>query len=322
MIPRKSACQLGESEVSLRDFLYALPKAELHLHLEGSVEPESLQELDPSLSLDAIRAKLHYTSFAGFLKAYVWVTRKLNCPEAYALATRRLLEKLMAQNVRYAEITLSVGVILWKQENVERIFDAVTSEAARFADIEIGWIFDAIRQFGISEAARVFEIAKECRDEGVLAIGIGGDEERGPAVWFEQLYRESREAGLGLTCHAGESTGADSVWQAVRIGAQRIGHGIAAVDDPKLIHLLRERDIPLEVCPSSNVCTGVVPSIEEHPLRRLWDSGVPIVLGTDDPALFSTDLIREYTLAAEVFGFSRNELSQLAANSLRYRFKR
>jgi aminodeoxyfutalosine deaminase len=322
MIPRKSACQLGESEVSLRDFLYALPKAELHLHLEGSVEPESIQELDPSLSLDAIRAKLHYTSFAGFLKAYVWVTRKLNCPEAYALATRRLLEKLMAQNVRYAEITLSVGVILWKQENVERIFDAVTSEAARFADIEIGWIFDAIRQFGISEAARVFEIAKECRDEGVLAIGIGGDEERGPAVWFEQLYRESREAGLGLTCHAGESTGADSVWQAVRIGAQRIGHGIAAVDDPKLIHLLRERDIPLEVCPSSNVCTGVVPSIEEHPLRRLWDSGVPIVLGTDDPALFSTDLIREYTLAAEVFGFTRNELSQLAANSLRYRFKR
>lgn len=322
MIPRKSACQRGESEVSLRDFLYALPKAELHLHLEGSVEPESIQELDPSLSLDAIRAKLHYTSFAGFLKAYVWVTRKLNCPEAYALATRRLLEKLMAQNVRYAEITLSVGVILWKQENVERIFDAVTSEAARFADIEIGWIFDAIRQFGISEAARVFEIAKECRDEGVLAIGIGGDEERGPAVWFEQLYRESREAGLGLTCHAGESTGADSVWQAVRIGAQRIGHGIAAVDDPKLIHLLRERDIPLEVCPSSNVCTGVVPSIEEHPLRRLWDSGVPIVLGTDDPALFSTDLIREYTLAAEVFGFTRNELSQLAANSLRYRFKR
>jgi aminodeoxyfutalosine deaminase len=322
MIPRKSACQLGESEVSLRDFLYALTKTELHLHLEGSVEPESIQELDPSLSLDAIRAKLHYTSFAGFLKAYVWVTRKLNCPEAYALATRRLLEKLMAQNVRYAEITLSVGVILWKQENVERIFDAVTSEAARFADIEIGWIFDAIRQFGISEAARVFEIAKECREEGVLAIGIGGDEERGPAVWFEQLYRESREAGLGLTCHAGESTGADSVWQAVRIGAQRIGHGIAAVDDPKLIHLLRERDIPLEVCPSSNVCTGVVPSIEEHPLRRLWDSGVPIVLGTDDPALFSTDLIREYTLAAEVFGFSRNELSQLAANSLRYRFKR
>jgi aminodeoxyfutalosine deaminase len=322
MIPRKSACQLGESEVSLRDFLYALTKTELHLHLEGSVEPESIQELDPSLSLDAIRAKLHYTSFAGFLKAYVWVTRKLNCPEAYALATRRLLEKLMAQNVQYAEITLSVGVILWKQEKVERIFDAVTSEAARFADIEIGWIFDAIRQFGISEAARVFEIAKECRDEGVLAIGIGGDEERGPAVWFEQLYRESREAGLGLTCHAGESTGADSVWQAVRIGAQRIGHGIAAVDDPKLIHLLRERDIPLEVCPSSNVCTGVVPSIEEHPLRRLWDSGVPIVLGTDDPALFSTDLIREYTLAAEVFGFSRNELSQLAANSLRYRFKR
>ena len=297
-----------------------LSKASLHVHLEGSIWPETLLEIDPALTAEEIHANMPRGSFAAFIESYIWLTRRLHTPEHYALATRHLLDRLAADGVRYAEITLSAGVILWRKQDLAAIYDAIWEESRR-APFPVYWIPDATRQFGVEAAMEVARFAVERRDRGAVAFGIGGDEARGPAELFVDVYRFCRENGLHLTCHAGETVGPESVRAALAIGAERIGHGIAAVKDQALLAELRERDVPLEICPTSNVCTGAVQSLDVHPLRRLWDAGVPIVLDSDDPALFDTSIGREYEIAATRFGFSEAELRQLAANSFRYAFR-
>ena len=299
----------------------AWPKAELHLHLEGSVEPETMQALDPSLSVEAVRAMYLFHGFQGFIQAYKWVVERLRAPGDYAHITRALMRRLAAENVQYVEITLSAGVVLWKAQEFAPVYAAVRQAAAEFP-IEVHWILDAVRHFGVEHAMQVAKLAAERVNDGVVAFGIGGDEERGPAAWFGEVFRFAKAAGLRLTAHAGETVGAESVWAALEIGAERIGHGIRAVEDPALLRHLRDGGIPLEVCITSNVATGAVESMEAHPVRRLFDAGVPITLNTDDPAMFATTLSGEYELAARQFGFSEAELRGIAENGFRYGFRR
>jgi aminodeoxyfutalosine deaminase len=301
------------------DFLLEMPKAELHLHLEGSVEPETLHELDPATPVEEFRSLYEYADFEAFLRAFGAVGKRLRGPRDYALITRRLLERLAAQNVRYAEIIVAAGVVVWKGQEFAPVFDAIR-DAAEGSTVRVRWILDAVRQFGVEHVRKVAELAAERVGEGVIAFGIGGSEERGPAEWFTEAFAFARDSGLHLTAHAGESMGPESVWAALDLGAERIGHGVAAARDPALMRELRERDIPLEVCPTSNLVTGVVKRIEDHPLRTLFDAGVPIVLNSDDPAMFRCSLVDEYRLAARVFGFSEAELRAIAANGFRYAF--
>jgi aminodeoxyfutalosine deaminase len=305
----------------MHSYYYKVPgakcvKAELHVHLEGSIEAGTLLAIDPSLSREEIDA--HYTcrTFDEFIQGYIWVNRKIEKPEHYALATRHLLERLAAQDVTYAEITLSAGMILWKGQDLPAIYDAIWRESQR-SSVKTFWIPDAVRNLGPEAAVPVAKFAVERRGDGVIAFGLGGDEARGPADLFCDVFAYARDGGLHLVCHAGETTGPESVWAALAIGAERIGHGIAAARDPALLAKLRESNVPLEVCISSNVCTGVIASLQDHPVRKIYDAGVPIVLNTDDPAFFHTTLTREYEIAERLFGLPPGPL---AAAGFRYAF--
>ena len=291
-------------------------RAQLHIHLEGSLQPETLREIEPSLTLEEIRESHTYSDFAGFIQSFIWVNRKLKSPSDYAIAARRLFEQMSAEEVSYAEVTLSAGVVLWKQQDLAAVFDAVANEGARSA-VRVRWILDATRQWGAQAARPLFDFAAEHRGDGVIAIGLGGIEEQGPATWFKDEYQKARDQGLHLVCHAGETTTAQSVWDALEIGAERIGHGIRAAEDPELMRVLRERNIPLEVCITSNVRTGAVASLEEHPVAKLHAAGVPIILDTDDPAIFGCTLDGEYALARDRFHLP---VEDLARNSFKYAF--
>jgi adenosine deaminase/aminodeoxyfutalosine deaminase len=318
----------------LESFIRQLPKAELHLHLEGSVQPQTLLELSRSKGRleketrdwisERAGQRYRYKSFQDFLQAFKLVTLLLETPSDYAVATTRLIERLAKQNVKYAEVIFAAGVVLWKKQPLEAIFESAAS-AARAAQkvfgVRVQWIFDAIRHFGVEHTREVLRWAKRLRSQGIVALGIGGDETRGPAELFRDVFREAREMSLHVVAHAGEACGPESVRQAVEaLGAERIGHGLTAARDPAVLALLRERRIPLEVCPSSNVATGLLARLEDHPLPRFLEAGVVVTLNSDDPAMFGTDLVNEYSLAAKTFGLTAAQILHVAQNATRAAF--
>ncbi|MGB9233365.1 MAG: adenosine deaminase [Terriglobales bacterium] len=309
-------------------FLLALPKAELHLHLEGSIAPATLLELRQrhgmeGATLAEVEQLYSFANFAGFLVAFKDVTAHLRTSDDYELIVYRLMEWLKAQNVLHAEVTVSVGVCLWRKQDFPAIFESLErgrQRGERDFGISLAWIFDAIRQFGAEKAQSVLDLAIQFRDRNVVAFGIGGDELKGPPELFPEVFARAADQGLHLVAHAGESAGPESIWGALNLKAERIGHGLTAGRDPELMEELAERQIPVEVCVTSNLRTGCCAELAQHPVRRYFDEGLMLTLNSDDPAMFRTSLVEEYRLVQEHFGFTDDHLRELARNSFEASF--
>jgi aminodeoxyfutalosine deaminase len=308
-------------------FVASLPKADLHLHLEGSIDPSTLLELRKRHGREGTLAEMEqlyrYRDFPGFLQAFKTVTEDLKTAEDYELITYQLMKKLKAENVLHAEVCVSVGICLYRKQDFAALFEGLErgrDRGQREFGISLLWIFDAVRQFGAEAARSVFELAASYRDRHVVGIGIGGDEQKAPPELFREVYAYASESGLRLTAHAGEYAGAESIWGALNLRAERIGHGLTAAQDPELVEELATRQIPVEVCLTSNLRTGCCTSLAEHPVRNYFDQGVMITLNTDDPAMFGTSLTREYQLAQQSFAFTDEHLRELARNSFEASF--
>lgn len=312
----------------------SLPKAELHLHLEGSIQPPTVCTLTARHSVETseeeVRSRYAYRDFPEFIEAFKWVTSFLRDPQDYALILRDLADHLLTQGVVYAEVTLSVGVMLLRKQRPEANFEALLRATESYASrgLRINWVFDAARQFGARAANEVLESAKRCASRSIVAFGIGGDETSVPTQEFRPVYEKAANLGLHRLMHAGEVGGPEKIREAIELlGVERIGHGIAAINDPELMDLLAEGKIPLEVCPASNLRTGAIDrqlkrqgvSIEEHPLPRFFRHGIPVVLSTDDPAMFHTTLRQEYENAARM-GLTEDELACIVQMAFEHAF--
>jgi aminodeoxyfutalosine deaminase len=310
-------------------FIQSLPKAELHLHLEGSIGPDELAELielhgGGPADRERLAQLYRHKDFTAFLDAFKRVTHWLRTPEDYELITYRLMQKLKAENVLHSEVYVSVGVIHFRNRDFHAIFEALEhgrQRGERDFGVSLYWIFDAVRHFGVEAAEKVFNQAIELRDRNVVGIGIGGDERLAAPELFRDLYARAKDHGLRLTAHAGESSGPRSILGALdALKAERIGHGLTAYQDCELMARLAEAQVPIEICLTSNLRTGCCAAAQAHPLKTYYDLGLMVTLNTDDPAMFETNLSREYQVAQEVFGFTDAQLRELAMNSFRASF--
>jgi len=313
--------------VSLAD----IPKADIHLHLEGAIRPATVIDLArendvdfPYRDVEALEKALEFEDFLRFLAMFQAVNRCLAKPADFERIARELVEDLHAQGVCYAEVRYAPMHPMRREMRFEDVTAAVVEglrQGSQQTRLPVALICGLTRQWdGCLEATR---LAIEWAGRGIDGIDIGGDEAGFPAEGFVDVYRAARAGGLQLTAHAGEAAGPESVWAAVRLlGVKRIGHGIRSIEDEALVAFLRNEDVTLEVCPTSNVKTGVVASLAEHPLRRLYDAGVRVTVNSDDPAMFQTSTSQEYEVASRELGFSPAELRQLTRNAIEAGFCR
>ena len=309
---------------NLDSFIAGLPKAELHVHHVGSASPRIVAELaarhegaspvpaDPALLANYFT----FTDFGHFIEVYLSVVDLIRDAEDIWTLTYEIARELAAQRVRYAELTLTPFSSIRRGIAAEAYCEAVEDARRRAATdhgVQLTWCFDIPGEAGLDAADVTLDVALRQRPDGLVSFGLGGPEQGVGREQFAPHFAAAKAAGLHSVPHAGESTGPETVWDALtHLGAERIGHGIAAAQDPRLMEHLRDRQIPLEVCPTSNVCTRSVPSLAEHPLPILVAAGVPVSINSDDPPMFSTTLNHEYAVAADLLGLDAQGVAGLA----------
>jgi adenosine deaminase len=314
--------------VNQSEHIERMPKTELHVHLEGAIQPRTLLQLAErnGVSLPAkdeigLRDFYRYRDFDHFIEIYFTITSCLRTPDDYRLIAYQFGEECARQNIRYAEPTFSIETNIrlaglpW-QAILEGLNEGRRQAREDFG-VEMRWIFDIVRN-SPKTAETVLAIALSARDQGCVALGLGGSEADYPAAMFTETFARARTAGLPAVPHAGELAGPKSIWSAINdLNAVRLQHGVRAVEDPALVEHLREQGISLDICPTSNIKLAIYPDFASHPLRELWDAGLVITIGSDDPPMFSTSLTQEYHILEKHFSFSIAELEQISLNGLR-----
>jgi len=327
-VPFKIPQAVLSDHMGLADYVTAIPKAELHLHLEGSIQPQTLLELAdrngitlPYSSVDQIRAACTYRDFRQFVDAILMHARAIRRPRDLSLVSYRIGEQMAAQNIRYAEVTWTPQIYLGLGEPFSTLLDALNDGRRRATDqwgVDMRWIPDIVRSLSVPADSLVQSLCgAQARAGGVVALGLGGIEAEHPPETFADCFRRARELGVVANPHAGEFAGPSSVWGALRaLKASRIGHGVRSVEDPQLVRFLADHRIPLEVCPTSNVRLNVVASYEAHPLELLVESGCRVTINSDDPVLFDTTLSAEYLHAVEDCGLTLDQLETCALEAV------
>lgn len=315
----------------LTAFIAGLPKAELHVHHVGSASPRIVAELaerhpgvvpsDP----DALDSFFEFSDFAHFVEVYLAVVDLIRTPEDLRMLTYEVAREMaQGQALRYAELTCTPYTSVVRGIPIEAYTEAIEdarTAALRDFGLRLQWIYDIPGESGLPAADATLEYALEHGGDGLVGFGLGGPEIGVPRPQFQPHFAAARAAGLRSVPHAGETTGPETIWDALRLlGAERIGHGTSAAQDPALLEHLAATGIPLEVCPSSNIATRAVARLEDHPIRLFRDAGVVVTVNSDDPPMFGTTLNQEYAIAADLLGLDRVGIAELARTAVRAAF--